>query len=74
MSRNRGLWDQGVRTIRYPNGHRTELRLSSSGLVHEFPIETPEEARIREIRSLQRRIKSDTARLAELQGEWYNEY
>lgn len=74
MSKNRDLWDQGVRIIQYPNGHRTELRLSSTGLVHEFPIETPEEARIREICTLQSRIESDTARLAELQGDWYDDY
>lgn len=71
MSDLRNLWAQGVRHIQYPNGHKTELRMLSCGGVYEFPLETKEEARDREIITLCKRIKSDKERLAELEGQWY---
>lgn len=66
MSRLKDLWDQGVRVMRYPDGRRYELRLSRLGLVHEFPLGTPEELRAFEIERLKRRIEEDTIRLDEL--------
>lgn len=69
MSRLKELWDQGVRVIHYNDGgcgRRYELRLDRLGLVHEFPLGTPEELRAFEIERLKRRIEEDTIRLDEL--------
>lgn len=68
MIETRKLWDQGIRIVHYPNGHRTELRLSSNGLVHEISMATKEERILNEIGLLRERIKRDTARLAELES------
>ena len=69
MTDTRKLWDGGVRIVQYPNGHRTELRLLSTGLVIEVPLATKEERRVREIGVLRERIQRDTARLEELEGK-----
>lgn len=68
MIDTRKLWDQGVRIIHHSNGHRTELRLSSTGLVHEISMATKEEKILNEIGLLRERIKRDSARLAELES------
>lgn len=67
MDRLQSLWAKGVRIVQYPHGHRTELRISSTGMVHEFPLMTEQEQREQEIAELKRRISRDTARLAELE-------
>lgn len=69
MTDTRKLWDQGVRIIHHANGHRTELKISSTGLILELPLATKEEERDREIGLLRERIQRDTARLAELEGK-----
>lgn len=68
----RELWDKGIRLIQYPDGRRYELRMNSAEVVYECLVETAEEARIREISTLQRRIKADMDRLRELTGGWYD--
>ena len=67
MDRLQTLWAKGVRIVQYPNGHRTELRMSSTGLVLEFPVMTEQEQREQEVLELKRRITRDTARLQELE-------
>lgn len=66
MDRLQSLWAKGVRIVQYPNGHRTELRMSSTGMVHEFPLMTEQEQREQEIAALERRIARDTVRLEQL--------
>lgn len=68
MIKTKELWDQGVRIVQHPNGHRTELKMLSTGLVVEVPLATKEELRDREIGLLKERIARDTARLAQLEG------
>lgn len=61
------MYKAGTRIIHYANGHRTELKITSTGLVLEYPLATKEEERDREIALLKQRIAQDTARLAELE-------
>lgn len=61
------MYKAGTRIIHYANGHRTELKITSTGLVLEYPLATKEEERDREIALLKERIVQDTARLAELE-------
>lgn len=61
------MYKAGTRIIHYASGHRTELKITSTGLVLEYPLATKEEERDREIALLKERIVQDTARLAELE-------
>ncbi|QEG12254.1 hypothetical protein OMEGA_192 [Klebsiella phage vB_KaeM_KaOmega] len=63
------MYKAGTRIIHYANGHRTELKILSTGLVVEYPLATDEEHRDREIALLKERIARDTARLAELEDK-----
>lgn len=63
------MYKDGTRIIHYANGHRTELKITSTRLVVEYPLATKEEERDREIALLKERIARDTARLAELENK-----
>ena len=63
------LWAQGVRIIHYGNGHRTEIRQDSNGLLWEMPLPTGKEGLEIKIAELEERILRDIEKLEKLKEE-----